>query len=264
VFGQSGPEDARTSQSAKYVYRVHVSFFGSPELSMDETDRELKVGSDYKVSVNVAAEDALLDDYVRQNILWSSSDPSVVQVDQNGQLTVVGAGEATVTASFGDAAASLHVSVGEEENLSGGGAGGAGMTSGTGDAAGAGATGPAEPDDAGEAVAETPAVEAAGEITPPPDADTAELPAAEDREVLYILSADAAARLGMGAQDTREDAGMASDAVQLTVQEQEISLPAGAMAAFVCICLGAGALTGVLKYIIESRGFRICRKARSK
>jgi hypothetical protein len=44
VFGQSGPEDARTSQSAKYVYRVHVSFFGSPELSMDETDRELKVG----------------------------------------------------------------------------------------------------------------------------------------------------------------------------------------------------------------------------
>ena len=59
--------------------------------------------------------------------------PSVVQVDQSGQLSVVGAGEAVITASFGDAAASLHITVGEEEDLSGDGTGGTGTDAAAGD-----------------------------------------------------------------------------------------------------------------------------------
>ncbi len=111
-FGQTAPEEKGTSSAAKYVYKILVTFAGAPVLSADETDLSLTVGSDHALHVSVSAEDVLLDDFVSGHIVWSSSDESVVRVDQNGNLTPVGEGTATVTASYGSSVATVTVRVG--------------------------------------------------------------------------------------------------------------------------------------------------------
>jgi hypothetical protein len=113
-FGQLSPEEANTSSAAKYVYKLLITFSGTPVLSTDETNIALKVGSDFRMTVNIFAEDALLDGYVRDNMAWSSSNPGVVAVDRLGNLDVKAEGEAVVTASFGESSVSAVVRVGGE------------------------------------------------------------------------------------------------------------------------------------------------------
>ena len=48
-------------------------------------------------------------------IIWSSSDESIATVDQNGKVTALAVGEATITARVGDYSATCIVSVEEEE-----------------------------------------------------------------------------------------------------------------------------------------------------
>ena len=45
------------------------------------------------------------------NVVWTSSNSSVVSVDNNGKITAVGAGTATITATFGEASATCIVNV---------------------------------------------------------------------------------------------------------------------------------------------------------
>lgn len=110
-FGQADPEEANTSSAAKYVYKIFVTFAGAPVLSADQTNIGLKVGSDFTVKVNSAAEDALLDQYVAQHLKWSSSDESVAVVDANGKLTVKKPGTTVITAAFGKSSISVPVTV---------------------------------------------------------------------------------------------------------------------------------------------------------
>ncbi|MBR5708848.1 MAG: Ig-like domain-containing protein, partial [Oscillospiraceae bacterium] len=124
-FGQSRPDEASTSSAAKYCYKLLVTFAGTPVLGADETDMELKIGSARKIELTVDAEDGLLNDYVRDNIVWSSSDPAVVAVGADGTVTVLSEGEAVVTASFGESSVSINVRVSAdaEPTTSGGGNG---------------------------------------------------------------------------------------------------------------------------------------------
>jgi len=131
-FGQLAPEEANTSSAAKYVYKLLITFRGTPVLSTDETNIELKVGSDFKMTVNVSAEDRLLDEYVKGNLIWSSSDESIVSVDSEGKLTVKAEGDAIITASFGEASVSAAVRVGTDGSDGGQGDGGSGTGSGSG------------------------------------------------------------------------------------------------------------------------------------
>ena len=110
-FGQLSPTEANTSSAAKYVYKLFITFSGTPILSADETNIELKVGSDFRMSVNVFAEDSLLDEYVRDNLIWASSDERIVAVDGTGALTVKAEGEADITASYGSSSVSVPVRV---------------------------------------------------------------------------------------------------------------------------------------------------------
>ena len=112
-FGQLNPTEANTSSAAKYVYRLLITFSGTPVLSADETNIGLKVGSDFRTSIGVSAEDSLLDDYVRDNLVWSSSDENIIAVDQYGNLTVRGDGEAVISASFGESTMSVTVQSGD-------------------------------------------------------------------------------------------------------------------------------------------------------
>ena len=129
-FGQSDPSEASTSSAAKYCYKILITFSGTPVLSTDETDMTLKIGSGRKIELDVDAEDGLLNDYVREHILWTSSDESVVSVAADGTLSVHAAGDAVITASFGNSSVSVHVTVSGEE----GGDGGSGGENGNGTA----------------------------------------------------------------------------------------------------------------------------------
>ena len=119
-FGQAYPEEVATSSAAKYVYKILVTFAGTPVLSTEQTDLSLKVGSDHALHVSVSAEDELLDEYVRGHIVWTSSDEAVVRVDANGSLTPVGEGEANVTASYGSSSVTVLVRVGGDKQTGGG------------------------------------------------------------------------------------------------------------------------------------------------
>ena len=132
-YGQASPEEKGTSSAAKYVYKILVTFSGTPVLTNEETELALKVGSDHALHVGVSAEDELLNDYVAGHIVWSSSDERVVRVDENGKLTPVGDGTAEVTAAFGSSSVTTLVRVG-------GGSGGGGESLGEGTAPDSGGT----------------------------------------------------------------------------------------------------------------------------
>jgi len=112
-FGQAEPKEANTSSAAKYVYKILVTFSGSPVLTTDQPNLELKVGTDFQVSVQAEAEDALLNEYVARHLKWSSSDESVAEVDASGKLKVKKDGLAVITASFGKSTISVPVKVGD-------------------------------------------------------------------------------------------------------------------------------------------------------
>ena len=114
-FGQLSPSEANTSSAAKYVYKLFITFSGTPVLSTDMTNIDLKVGSDFTMNLGISAEDSLLDDYVRANIVWSSDNEAVVSVDGVGALDVKSEGEAVITAAFGASSVSVSINVSGEE-----------------------------------------------------------------------------------------------------------------------------------------------------
>ena len=64
-FGQASPEEAATSSAAKYVYKILVTFSGTPVLSSEEDNLDLIVDSDHALHVTADAEDDALTDYVQ-------------------------------------------------------------------------------------------------------------------------------------------------------------------------------------------------------
>ena len=129
-FGQASPEEAATSSAAKYVYKILVTFSGTPVLSSEESNLDLVVGSDHALHVTADAEDDALTAYVQEHLQYASSDPAVVSVDQYGRLHVNAEGDAVITASFGESSVSVQVHVGAD------GAGGTGSAAGEGTAPG--------------------------------------------------------------------------------------------------------------------------------
>lgn len=61
-------------------------------VTLDATTVELKVGETAILTVTVAPDDA-----TDKTVTWTSSDSSVATVDENGKVTAVGEGEATIT-----------------------------------------------------------------------------------------------------------------------------------------------------------------------
>lgn len=146
-FGQTAPNTVNANQMAQRVFRIEVEFGGAPTIEVGQEQLELKVGSDYKVRVNVSSCDEVITKAILSGLKWTSSDESVVRVDSSGQITVVGKGEATITvhSTVYDSAqsdayqglkdATIHIVAGDKENISGGGDG-QGDGTGTGDGSG--------------------------------------------------------------------------------------------------------------------------------
>lgn len=74
-------------------------------ISLSEDSWSGKVGDSFTLSAIVTPEDN--DD----SLIWESSDPSIVSVDNNGSVTAISVGEATITAICGEVSASCQVSV---------------------------------------------------------------------------------------------------------------------------------------------------------
>ncbi|HHX14361.1 MAG TPA: Ig domain-containing protein [Clostridiales bacterium] len=95
VFGQTDVSTVEGSRSAKWVHTLAVTLGGSPPkgVYLDADSLKLKVGSSHQLSAQVDKTDNTTD----TRVSWSSSDESVVTVDDHGRLTVVGEGEAVIT-----------------------------------------------------------------------------------------------------------------------------------------------------------------------
>lgn len=66
-------------------------------IKLNKTSLKLKKGSTYQLTASIAPADAS-----NQNLKWSSSNPSIVSVDQNGKISLKGYGEATITVAAQD------------------------------------------------------------------------------------------------------------------------------------------------------------------
>ena len=117
-FGQTDPMERRTFNSAKMVHTIYVMFSGAPVLTSDETNIDGKVGSTHQLKVTAAAADEALEGVVQGNVVWSSSDSSIVEVDENGNLTFKNKGTAVITATSGDTVFEFNIKVGDEEKKS--------------------------------------------------------------------------------------------------------------------------------------------------
>ena len=73
---------------------------------LDKTSLSLAKGSSETLKATVLPSDA-----TDQEVKWSSDNPSVATVDQNGRVTGVNSGDATITAYAGDVSATCQVNV---------------------------------------------------------------------------------------------------------------------------------------------------------
>lgn len=192
-FGQSSPEEAATNSAAKYVYKILVTFSGTPVLSSEESNLDLVIGSDHALHVTADAEDDALSGYVQEHLQYASSDPSVVSVDQCGKLHVNAEGDAVITASFGESSVSVNVHVGS------GGASGMGSAAGTGAEAG------------GEAAAGT------LDLPQPDETDTQTVTEPVEAQSVYVLAGGA---VSTGENGTTAGEGMQDGSVQLILPEK--------------------------------------------
>ncbi|MBR4730847.1 MAG: leucine-rich repeat protein [Prevotella sp.] len=94
-----------TGLSAQCKITVLKSFTPATGVTLDYTEKSLEVGNNFTLSATVSPKNATY-----KNITWVSSDEKVVTVN-NGNLTAVGPGNATITAISGDGAARAKCSV---------------------------------------------------------------------------------------------------------------------------------------------------------
>ncbi len=77
------------------------------EISFEESHITVEKGDEFTLKLSIYPENANTPNWIK----WVSSDPKVVQVDADGNLTAIGAGTATIAAYMGEKMASCLVTV---------------------------------------------------------------------------------------------------------------------------------------------------------
>ena len=85
---------------------VTVTFIPVSSINLDKTNLTLEKGETATLTAFVSPNEA-----TDKTVQWTSSDTSVASVDQNGQVTAVNSGNATITATAGDFSATCVISV---------------------------------------------------------------------------------------------------------------------------------------------------------
>ena len=87
---------------------THVTAFYEVEsITLDSNEGKLTVGNSHTIKATVAPEEVAAE----TTIEWSSSNEKVATVDENGKVTAIAAGEATITATAGEESANYEVTV---------------------------------------------------------------------------------------------------------------------------------------------------------
>lgn len=87
---------------------THVKAFHEVEsISLDSNEGKLTVGNSHTIKATVAPEEVAAE----TTIEWSSSNEKVATVDENGKVTAIATGEATITATAGQESANYEVTV---------------------------------------------------------------------------------------------------------------------------------------------------------
>lgn len=107
VFSNGYPEgDERRIEAVTHVIWSEKLLSG---VSISNAPQSLSVGNSVQLEAAVTP-----DDYIGR-VFWESSDPSVLRVLSNGKVVAVGQGEAVITASIGEASASVTITVTGEQ-----------------------------------------------------------------------------------------------------------------------------------------------------
>lgn len=87
---------------------THVkAFYEVESITLDSNEGKLTVGNSHTIKATVAPEEIAAE----TTIEWSSSNEKVATVDENGKVTAIAAGEATITATAGEESANYEVTV---------------------------------------------------------------------------------------------------------------------------------------------------------
>lgn len=82
-------------------------------IELSDSERTVTVGTSFTIAATVKPDDAL-----NRTIIWSSSDPSIATVDENGTVTAIAEGEAIITAESADGVtAECKVTVEKKESF---------------------------------------------------------------------------------------------------------------------------------------------------
>lgn len=87
---------------------THVkAFYEVESITLDSNEGKLTVGNSHTIKATVAPEEVA----AKTTIEWSSSNEKVATVDENGKVTAIAAGEATITAAAGEKNAAYKLTV---------------------------------------------------------------------------------------------------------------------------------------------------------
>lgn len=94
LFGQVDTHTDTAMRSAKWIREISVMLIGQPpsEVTLNQNTAHALVGSTIQLEATVGPSDA-----ANKSVTWSSSNPEVATVDQNGLVSVIGPGTATIT-----------------------------------------------------------------------------------------------------------------------------------------------------------------------
>ncbi len=94
------------SHTAECVVTVVAKVIPVASISLDKETAEIKVEENFTLIATVLPENA-----TDKSVTWTSSDPSIAVVDENGNVTGIAKGTASITASCGDLSDSCVVTV---------------------------------------------------------------------------------------------------------------------------------------------------------
>ena len=102
---------ARSCVTGPLSFTVAVSGVPVTEVSLDLTELTLNIGESKTLTATVKPDDATY-----KAVAWTSADPAVASVDENGKVTALSAGTTVVTAKAGEKSATCTVTVAKQKS----------------------------------------------------------------------------------------------------------------------------------------------------
>ena len=113
-----GGGDITSMESCHSIYGIDITLSGSPihGMSLDLDDTSIKVGSMKQVSISRDVDEAFEGAFTAEDLVWTSSDESIAEVNSKGEVTVHKQGSVTITATAPDGtSASITINGVEDE-----------------------------------------------------------------------------------------------------------------------------------------------------